>query len=45
MNDKVVIEGGEYTAGGWGSVKAVAGVFFKEQAVLQGLKTLTVSRA
>lgn len=40
MNDRVVIEEGEEAAGGWGSVRAVAGILFKEQAVLHGLKTL-----
>ena len=41
MTEKVVIEEGDDSAGGWGSVRAVAGIFFKEQAVLHGLKTLS----
>lgn len=40
MTEKAVIEEGEEAAGGWGSVRAVAGILFKEQAVLHGLKTL-----
>lgn len=41
MSEKIVIEEPTGPAGGWGSLKAVSGIFLKEQAVLHGVEVLS----